>query len=118
MVDLKQLENDIAALGTRIRELKAAPPPVDAAAVSAAVQELMDQKKLYAEHNHGIGVDGKPYSDGTGKSNKKKDKQATNDGDGNNKGPSKQVCVCGFFVAKTSVSAVCVCVCFVHPSFS
>ena len=95
MVDLKQLKDDIAALGNRIRELKAGPPPVDAAAVSAAVQELMDRKKLYAEHNHGIGVDGKPFSDGggSGKSNKKKDNQATNDGDGdgNNKGPSKQV---------------------------
>ena len=78
---LEPLAQEIAALGEQIKALKAT-DPVDKAAVGAAVASLLAAKKNYAEHNHGIGVDGQPYEDPQTK--KKQAKAGT--------GPAKQVC--------------------------
>lgn len=50
MVDLAKLKDDIGALGEKIRNLKQA-SPVDKDAITAAVQELLTAKKLYADNN-------------------------------------------------------------------
>jgi hypothetical protein len=74
MVDLAQLQQEIASLGEQIKTLKSA-SPVDKDAVSTAVQQLLEAKQLYADNNNGIGVDGKPFEAGK-KGDKKKDKAA------------------------------------------
>lgn len=68
--DLDALKQKTAALGDKIRELKAAADP-DKAAIGAAVAELNEAKKQYAEQNGGIGVDGKPYEPPMTKAEKK-----------------------------------------------
>jgi hypothetical protein len=68
MVDLEQIKQDIATLADKVKTLKGA-APVDKDAIGAAVKELLDAKKLYADNNDGIGVDGKPFE--TGKGDKK-----------------------------------------------
>jgi len=81
---LEPLAQEIAALGEQIKALKAS-DPVDKAAVGAAVASLLAAKKNYAEHNNGIGVDGKPYEEPQSKKAQKK--QA-----GKEAGSAKQVC--------------------------
>jgi hypothetical protein len=87
MVDLAALEQEIAEIGTKIRTLKASSGSAEE--VSAAVALLVEKKKLYADNNHGIGVDGKPFGAGgaaaatAGSGKSKKDKE--------DKGPAKQV---------------------------
>jgi WHEP-TRS domain len=88
MVDLAALEQEIAEIGNQIRSLKASSGSPDE--VSAAVALLVEKKKLYADHNNGIGVDGKPFGSGSGgganDAGKKKSKTPKED-----KGPAKQV---------------------------
>lgn len=92
MVDLDKLKDEINALGEKIKSLKSA-SPVDQEAVGAVVKELLASKKLYAENNNGIGVDGKPFQENLSKAEKKKQAKAAaaagEDGEGG--GPAKMV---------------------------
>jgi hypothetical protein len=84
MAELEQLATELASLGEHIKVLKNA-NPVDKVAIGAAVAELLTKKKLYAERNNGIGVDGKPFaasSKADQKGNANVDKES---------GPSKSV---------------------------
>lgn len=87
MVDLDKLKDEIYALGDTIKSLKSA-DSVDNDAVGKAVAELLDKKKLYADHNNGIGVDGKPFQTNLTKAEKKAQAKADK---GGGPGPAKQV---------------------------
>lgn len=63
MVDLAKLENEINALGEQIKSLKTSGGDSNKEAIAAAVKDLLAAKKLYAESNNGIGVDGKPFEE-------------------------------------------------------
>lgn len=88
MVNLEELKEQVTAAGEKVKTLKT--DGADKAAIGAAVAELLALKKEYADNNNGIGVDGKPFSDGMSKADKKKQAKAEK-GDGG--GPGKQVCV-------------------------
>jgi hypothetical protein len=89
MVELEQLKEQIDAAGEKIKSLKTAEGVVDKAAIGAAVTNLLELKKQYAELNNGIGVDGKPFEAPMSKAEKKaKDKADKAGGAG---GPAKQV---------------------------
>ena len=62
-MDLEELRTKVSVLGERVKDLKAS-GSASADAISVAVAELLDAKKLFAENNNGVGVDGKPVSDG------------------------------------------------------
>ena len=90
MVELEKLKADIAQMGNKIKELKLA-APVDKDAIGAAVKEMLDAKKLYADNNNGIDVDGKPYEEPLTNAQKKakaKAEKAAKKG----AGPAKPVC--------------------------
>ena len=70
MVALEQLKTEIEAIGEKIKTLKGSNGSKDE--ITAAVQELLAKKQLYADNNHGIGVDGKPFSASMSKADKKK----------------------------------------------
>ena len=75
--DLKALEATITKLGEEIKRLKSASEAPDKGAVESLVKQLLDAKRTYAEHNHGIGVDGKPFEEPLSKAEqKKRDKAA------------------------------------------
>ena len=93
MVDLPKLKDDITALGEKVKTLKTSGGEKEA--VDAAVKELLAAKKLYADNNNGIGVDGKPYQEQLTKAQKKAKARAEK---GEQAGPEKQV---------RSVSFVC-----------
>lgn len=71
MADLEQLKAEIAEIGETIRTLKAANDSSKSSDIQAAVNRLLLAKQTYAEHNNGIGVDGKPFGQ---KKDKKKEK--------------------------------------------
>jgi hypothetical protein len=85
MADLEALAADIKTIGEKIVALKAM-TPVNKENIGAAVQELLEAKKLYAESNNGIGIDGKPFETLT-KSEKKKKANAEK----GESGPAKPV---------------------------
>lgn len=70
-VDLADLSARIEALGESIKLLKSSSEP-DKDAIAAAVNNLVDAKRTYANNNGGIGVDGKPWEEPMSKSQKKK----------------------------------------------
>jgi hypothetical protein len=105
MVELEQLKEQIDAVGEKINTLKTAEGVVDKAAIGAAVKDLLDLKKQYAEGNNGIGVDGKPFEAPMSKAEKKAKEKADKAG----AGPAKQVRfdvvvidMCGSTVAPSS----------------
>ena len=73
MVNLQQLKEEIAAIGEKIKSLKSA-SEIDKDAVKAAVADLLAKKKLYADNNDGIGVDGNKYEELTKAQKKAKEK--------------------------------------------
>lgn len=73
-VDLEKLKAEIAVLGEKIKELKSSEGDKDA--IDVAVKELLAAKKLYADNNDGIGVDGKPYTEHLSKAQKKAKEKA------------------------------------------
>jgi hypothetical protein len=80
--DLVALQAKVTDLGAKVKELKTTGggSPED---IQAAVASLLQAKKEYAEANNGIGVDGKPFVEGSAGGKKKKDKVET--------GPAKPV---------------------------
>jgi glutamyl-tRNA synthetase len=96
--DLTELASRITSLGDSINTLKSSSEP-DKDAISAAVAALVDAKRVYAQNNGGIGVDGKKWEEPMSKSEKKKAEKAAKaaaaaaaagGGDGNNtQAPSK-----------------------------
>ncbi|KAL7579662.1 hypothetical protein ACA910_021812 [Epithemia clementina (nom. ined.)] len=90
MVDLTKLKDDITALGEKVKTLKTTSGTADnKEAIDAAVKELVEAKRLYADHNNGIGVDGKPYQEQLSKAQKKAKAKAEK-GDVAAAGPEKQ----------------------------
>jgi hypothetical protein len=71
-IDLTELASRISSLGENIKLLKSSSEQPDADAISAAVAALLDAKRLYAQNNGGVGVDGKPWEEPLTKSQKKK----------------------------------------------
>jgi len=71
MANLEEQKEKVDSLAQKIVDLKKA-DPVDKDAIGATVKELLDAKRTYAEHNKGIGVDGKPWEEPMSKSDKKK----------------------------------------------
>jgi uncharacterized protein YoaH (UPF0181 family) len=98
MVDLEELRSKVSALGERVKELKAS-GSASQEAISAAVAELLDAKKTFAENNNGIGVDGKHLDDGHGK--KSKSKVASS---GETTAPKKEVRACLHFAMTQCLS--------------
>jgi hypothetical protein len=94
MVELEQLKEQIDAAGEKIKTLKTAEGAVDKDAIGAAVKDLLDLKKQYAENNNGIGVDGKPFEAPMSKAEKKAKDKADKAG-----GPAKQVRFDTYFFA-------------------
>jgi hypothetical protein len=86
MVELEQLKQQIDAEGEKIKTLKTAVGVVDKDAIGAAVKNLLDLKKQYADNNNGIGVDGKPFEAPMSKAEKKAKEKADKAA-----GPAKQV---------------------------
>jgi len=70
MVDLESLRTQISSLGEKVKSLKTASPP-DKDAIANALKELLASKKLFAENNNGIGVDGKKFEAPLSKAEKK-----------------------------------------------
>ena len=71
MANLEELKAKVDTLAAKIVELKKA-NPVDKDAVGAAVKDLLDAKRTYAQNNNGIGVDGKEWQEPMSKAEKKK----------------------------------------------
>jgi len=70
--DLAALKHEIAALGDKIKDLKSSSPAdQNKDDIAAAIDDMLSKKKLYAERNGGIGVDGKPYEAPLSKAEKK-----------------------------------------------
>jgi hypothetical protein len=92
MVELEQLKEQIDAAGENIKTLKSAGGEVDKVAIGAAVKDLLDLKKQYADNNNGIGVDGKPFEAPMSKAEKKAKEKADKAG----AGPAKQVRLMSF----------------------
>jgi hypothetical protein len=69
-VDLDQLRGQVTEIGDKIVALKKA-SPVDKDAIGAAVKELLDAKRTFAQNNGGVGVDGKPWEEPMTKAQKK-----------------------------------------------
>jgi hypothetical protein len=74
MVNLEELKEEINALGNTIKALKSSPSDENKDAIQTAVASLLAAKKLYAENNDGIGVDGLPYADPSTSKGKNKSK--------------------------------------------
>jgi septum formation inhibitor MinC len=85
MADLEQLKEQITAAGEKVKTLKSS-VPVNKDAIGAAVKELMDLKKQYADNNNGIGVDGKKFEEPMTKAQKKAKEKAEKEA-----GPAKTV---------------------------
>ncbi len=75
MSDLEELRRKVDELAEKINSLKKA-EPVDKQAVGAAVKDLLDAKRNFANNNGGIGVDGKPWEEPLSKAEKKKKAKA------------------------------------------
>jgi hypothetical protein len=86
MVELDQLKEQITAAGEKVKTLKTAVGTVDKVAIGAAVQELLDLKKSYADNNDGIGVDGNKFEVPLTKAQQKAKAKAEKE-----TGPAKQV---------------------------
>jgi len=92
---LDKLKTTVTTLSEKIVTLKKA-EPVDGDAVTATVKELLDAKKLFADANGGIGVDGNPYVPPMTKAEKKakqradKAAKATKEGGGGGGGGGKE----------------------------
>ena len=71
MASLDELKALVESLAEKIKTLKAEGGD-NKEAIGAAVKELLEAKKKYADGNNGIGVDGKPYEAPMSKSEKKK----------------------------------------------
>ena len=71
MANLEELKAKVDTLAAKIVELKKA-DPVDKDAIGAAVKDLLDAKRTYAQNNNGIGVDGKEWQEPMSKAEKKK----------------------------------------------
>jgi hypothetical protein len=72
MVNLEELQQEIATLGEKIKALKASGDAADNKdAVATAVASLLQAKKTYAENNNGIGYDGQPHEEPLTKAQKK-----------------------------------------------
>jgi hypothetical protein len=80
MVNLEELKEEINALGSTIKSLKNNASAANKDAITTAVASLLAAKKLYADSNNGIGVDGLPYVDGA--TTKKGSKNKAKAGDG------------------------------------
>jgi hypothetical protein len=83
MVNLEELKEEINSLGNTIKSLKSSPSDENKDAIQTAVASLLAAKKLYAENNDGIGVDGLPYADPSTSKGKNKSK-------GSNKAPNDE----------------------------
>ena len=70
MVNLEQLQQEIATIGETIKTLKGS-NPVDKNAVASAIALLLEAKKTYAVNNNGIGSDGQPFEEQLSKAQKK-----------------------------------------------
>jgi hypothetical protein len=88
-VDLDKLKAEIDAIGEKIKSLKAATGEVDKDGIAAAVASLVAAKKIFADNNNGIGVDGKPFEEPLTKAQKKAKAKAEA---GTAPGPAKPVC--------------------------
>lgn len=71
MANLEELRSKVETLAEKITSLKKE-TPVNKDAIGAAVKELLDAKRTFAENNGGIGVDGKPFEEPLSKAEKKK----------------------------------------------
>jgi hypothetical protein len=71
MSNLEELKAKVDGLAQKITDLKKA-DVVDKNAIGAAVKDLLDAKRSYAQNNNGVGVDGKPWEEPLSKSEKKK----------------------------------------------
>ena len=71
MSNLEELKAKVDGLAQKITDLKKA-DVVDKNAIAAAVKDLLDAKRSYAQNNSGVGVDGKPWEEPLSKSEKKK----------------------------------------------
>lgn len=72
-INLSELATRISNLGESIKILKSSSSEQpDPDAITAAVTALLDAKRLYAQNNGGVGVDGKPWEEPLTKSQKKK----------------------------------------------
>jgi glutamyl-tRNA synthetase len=71
MVQLDELKQEIETLGETIKSLKASGSDENKEAIATAVASLLVAKRTYAEHNHGVGVDGQPYQEPLTKAQKK-----------------------------------------------
>lgn len=69
--NLDELRSNVEIIAAKIVNLKQA-DPVDKDAIGAAVKDLLDAKRKFAESNGGIGVDGKPFEEPLSKADKKK----------------------------------------------
>lgn len=80
MVDLNKLKDEISSIGNKIKELKnmAVKELTVTDEIGKNVQDLLAKKQLYADHNNGIGVDGKPFKATMTKAEKKKQDQGGN----------------------------------------
>eukprot|EP00526_Cylindrotheca_closterium_P011044 CAMPEP_0113640984 /NCGR_PEP_ID=MMETSP0017_2-20120614/21513_1 /TAXON_ID=2856 /ORGANISM="Cylindrotheca closterium" /LENGTH=385 /DNA_ID=CAMNT_0000552299 /DNA_START=83 /DNA_END=1237 /DNA_ORIENTATION=+ /assembly_acc=CAM_ASM_000147 len=78
MVDLNHLKDEISSIGNKIKELKnmAVKELTVTDEIGKNVQDLLAKKQLYADHNNGIGIDGKPFAKNMTKAEKKKQAQA------------------------------------------
>jgi hypothetical protein len=90
MVNLEELKDEISALGNAIKSLKGSPSDENKDAINTAVVSLLAAKKLYAENNNGVGVDGLPYVDPTTSKGKNKSKGASNMAPDGSTTPSSQ----------------------------
>jgi hypothetical protein len=70
--DLVALAAEITRCGDTVKELKRAPGDARPDALKAAVAELVRAKQTYAQHNNGIGLDGKLDTSHMTKAQKKK----------------------------------------------
>jgi len=69
--NLDELRSKVESLAQKITNLKKE-TPVNKNAIGAAVKELLDAKRTFAENNGGIGVDEKPFEEPLSKAEKKK----------------------------------------------
>ena len=83
--NLDELKSQVETIAQKIIDLKKC-NPVNKDAITTSVKELLDAKRLYAQSNNGIGVDGKPWEEPMTKSQKKakaKNEGASSSGNGN-----------------------------------
>jgi DNA-binding FadR family transcriptional regulator len=92
--NLDELRANVESIAAKIVALKKA-DPVDKEAIGAAVKDLIDAKRAFAQNNNGIGVDGKPFEEPMSKSDKKKAEKKKKEGTAVAES-NKQVCASSY----------------------